>query len=221
MTMTAHKPFVKASDAQGNLIRALVSERVLDSETEDWVSAARHFWRRGEFSSSAAKPLISHLLALPRKESAPAPETPAEPAPQPQRTNRYPGACEECGTVVEAEEGILSKADSGKWEVTHLDGGCPVTEFPFPLGRYALVSEDGEVKFYRATVDGLFAQGGSDLYRVTSGAAGVVEAIAADPESASRLYGREIGSCGRCGRTLTDTASREAGIGPVCASKGW
>jgi uncharacterized protein DUF6011 len=32
-------------------------------------------------------------------------------------------------------------------------------------------------------------------------------------------YGQELGECGHCGRTLTDEASRAAGIGPVCASK--
>jgi Family of unknown function (DUF6011) len=40
-------------------------------------------------------------------------------------------------------------------------------------------------------------------------------------EQASKRYGRELGNCGRCGRTLTDDASRAAGIGPVCASKAW
>ena len=35
-------------------------------------------------------------------------------------------------------------------------------------------------------------------------------------------YGRELGVCGVCGRTLTDENSREAGIGPVCAvNMGW
>lgn len=34
---------------------------------------------------------------------------------------------------------------------------------------------------------------------------------------ASAAYGREIGACGVCGRTLTNDASRAAGIGPVCA----
>jgi hypothetical protein len=35
-------------------------------------------------------------------------------------------------------------------------------------------------------------------------------------------YGRELGECGHCGRTLTNDASRAAGIGPVCAKgKGW
>lgn len=35
-------------------------------------------------------------------------------------------------------------------------------------------------------------------------------------------YGRELGRCGVCHRTLTNEESRTAGIGPVCAQKsGW
>lgn len=37
----------------------------------------------------------------------------------------------------------------------------------------------------------------------------------------SVLYGKELGHCGRCGRELTNEASREAGIGPICAGKDW
>lgn len=49
-----------------------------------------------------------------------------------------------------------------------------------------------------------------------------VAAIAKDPKAASILYGHEIGRCGLCNRRLTNQSSREAGIGPVCASKaGW
>lgn len=50
----------------------------------------------------------------------------------------------------------------------------------------------------------------------------VLQLIAVDPEAASKRYGHEIGSCGVCGRTLTDEHSRSMGIGPVCAAKvGW
>ena len=50
----------------------------------------------------------------------------------------------------------------------------------------------------------------------------VFDAIAADPQAASVRYGREIGACGVCGRTLTDEDSRARGIGPICADKmGW
>lgn len=40
-------------------------------------------------------------------------------------------------------------------------------------------------------------------------------------EEAAALYGKEIGRCGRCNRTLTDETSRALGIGPVCRELGW
>lgn len=44
-----------------------------------------------------------------------------------------------------------------------------------------------------------------------------LETILADgPESAAVLYGRTIGRCYVCNRTLTDEESRRLGIGPVC-----
>lgn len=50
----------------------------------------------------------------------------------------------------------------------------------------------------------------------------VLRLIAADPKAAMLRYGKEIGSCGHCGRTLTNQESRDLGIGPVCAGKlGW
>lgn len=41
----------------------------------------------------------------------------------------------------------------------------------------------------------------------------------ADPLAAAVKYGRESGCCCSCGRDLTDPASIEAGIGPICAGK--
>lgn len=49
----------------------------------------------------------------------------------------------------------------------------------------------------------------------------VVE-VASDPKQAAIAYGRRTGSCSCCGRTLTNHASIELGIGPICAEKfGW
>ena len=49
-----------------------------------------------------------------------------------------------------------------------------------------------------------------------------LKAIAADPESASKAYGKLVGVCGVCGRKLEDETSVANGIGPVCAEKmGW
>ncbi len=61
---------------------------------------------------------------------------------------------------------------------------------------------------------------GEDCYR--GKIADQLAAIAADPNTASRAYGRLVGKCGVCGRKLEDKASVAAGIGPVCARKrGW
>lgn len=47
-----------------------------------------------------------------------------------------------------------------------------------------------------------------------------LRAFAANPEEALVRYGRLLGSCGICGRTLVDPVSIERGIGPICANRG-
>lgn len=44
-------------------------------------------------------------------------------------------------------------------------------------------------------------------------------AVCADPKAAAVAYGKQIGKCSVCNRDLTDAASVEAGIGPVCAAR--
>jgi hypothetical protein len=64
-------------------------------------------------------------------------------------------------------------------------------------------------------------QAGDDLYPVkpVGREETIIKAILADAKAALTLYGLELGSCGICGRTLTDEDSRRRGIGPVCAAK--
>ena len=46
--------------------------------------------------------------------------------------------------------------------------------------------------------------------------------VAASPADAAKAYGLRTGSCSCCGRTLTNGASIDLGIGPICAEKfGW
>lgn len=104
----------------------------------------------------------------------------------------------------------------------------PVSESINP-GRYA-VEVDGTLKFYKIDkpTEGRWSgrtfvsvQASDELYPIRSRSARdeILTAIAADPDGAMRRYGREIGRCGHCHRTLTDETSRAMGIGPVCAGK--
>jgi hypothetical protein len=108
--------------------------------------------------------------------------------------------------------------------------GAPTSNVP--VGRYAVTGKDGQTVFLKVDrpTEGLFrgrvfvrVQAGDELHRVSADVRNALLAkVETDgPEAASRRYGREIGSCGRCGKTLTDDASRAEGIGPICAAKAW
>lgn len=166
------------------------------------------------------------------------------PAPAPaagdHRPNRYPGTCRTCRAEVAVGAGRIEKLD-GKWATYHLPGGCPERPAPapaaapaaplpdVPAGRYAVDNAEGVLRFYvvdrpdegrwagRTFVSVLASD---ERHPVKGDAARAVLAkIAEDPRAASIRFGRELGVCGVCGRTLTDEASRAAGIGPVCAGK--
>lgn len=94
-------------------------------------------------------------------------------------------------------------------------------------GHYAIDFE-GQLRFFQVQTpeDGKWAgwtfvsEQASDDFWPVKGArkAEVLKAIAGDDEALAR-YGKELGICGVCSRTLTDPESRERGIGPTCASK--
>lgn len=57
------------------------------------------------------------------------------------------------------------------------------------------------------------------VYNGDASVAETLQAIAQDPETAARAYGRQTGSCSCCGRGLTDPVSVFGGIGPVCLGR--
>lgn len=93
-------------------------------------------------------------------------------------------------------------------------------------GRYA-VEEDGVLRFFKVKNGNrpgfvfLDIQASDEWHSVRNVVRirMVLALIAQDPKAAMIRYGQELGECGHCGRTLTDAASRAAGIGPICASK--
>jgi len=90
-----------------------------------------------------------------------------------------------------------------------------------PDGRYAIPGPDGALRFYsvKAGHSTIFVDvwASDTRYPVKNQyqKQNILKAIAADPDSGPR-FGREIGRCYVCGRTLTDELSRSLGIGPIC-----
>ena len=150
--------------------------------------------------------------------TAPTVKAPAKP--KRLRPNLYAGKCGLCGKRVYEKEGVLDKDDDDKWVVFHHEGECP-TAFPFPEGRYAVESEEGELRFYHCADDGeVYVMASDNEHRLQRPAAeAVIAKIALDPKEAAGRYGQEFGTCGLCGRGLTDEVSRAIGIGPVCLQK--
>lgn len=103
-----------------------------------------------------------------------------------------------------------------------------------PGGRYAVRNASGQFEFYKLDkpTEGRWAgytflkvQASDEFHPIKSAArmisvfGGIIDA---GVKESSTAYGHQLGSCGVCGRTLTDAESIAAGIGPKCASRmGW
>ena len=104
-------------------------------------------------------------------------------------------------------------------------------------GGYYAATVDGVTKFFRIdkpaegrwngwvfvkiqASDDLHPQGRQAPGKAYQGSSqDYLRQILANEQEAFALYGKQIGRCGICGRTLTDETSRARGIGPVCAEK--
>lgn len=91
-------------------------------------------------------------------------------------------------------------------------------------GRYAITDNDGTLKFYSVKrweknpntifVD-VWASDDRWPIKDRNHREEILTKIENDPDAGPR-FGREIGKCYVCGRTLTDELSRQLGIGPIC-----
>jgi hypothetical protein len=160
-------------------------------------------------------------------------------------TRETPGPAE--AVLIRLQQGFAKSAGSqfitAYKDLPRKAAPAPITDFGTPAGtvvrethstvapgRYALL-RDGVVKFYRVTEGKaggrwagrtfISAQASDDTFPIRNPQqrAEILAEIAKDPEAALCLYGRELGVCGDCGRTLTDETSREIGRGPVCRAK--
>ena len=108
-------------------------------------------------------------------------------------------------------------------------------------GYYAVITDSNSIRFFRITnvdkveegidkkwLNWIFVreQAGDNFFKVGSQNPALgyyrgnyqreMETIIKNPLESLKLYGKTIGKCGVCGRTLTNAVSRELGIGPEC-----
>lgn len=200
-----------ASQKSIDFLRVLLSEREGVPAAERIRNSLNESRQGNAITQMAVSSAIDRLLAIPR---AKAPAKARKPRP-----NRIAQRCEHCGRMVPEGVGELIRDESaGRWIVTHI-GECP-TAYPFPEGRYAVPNAEGKLRFYHAAEEGLFVLSSDTEQQVEpKAAAAIIAKIALDPKGSAASYGQEYGTCGICGRGLTDPTSRERGIGPVCAEK--
>ena len=81
--------------------------------------------------------------------------------------------------------------------------------------------KSGDTLVGRLTAEGavLFGKRIRDAGLASTAIQAALEALEADPVAAIRAHGLATGSCGCCGRELTDPTSIALGIGPICAAK--
>lgn len=147
------------------------------------------------------------------------------------------------GELHERVDGRLGKREASNWieklktlpakNIKGSGGHWPSIETDIPAGHYAVTGEDGTTDFYRVDkpTEGKWAgrtfvklQLSETYERLSlSGTRAVLKKIEeAGPREAAIRYGKELGKCAICNRTLTNNDSIALGIGPVCAEKvGW
>jgi len=81
--------------------------------------------------------------------------------------------------------------------------------------------KSGDTLVGRLTAEGavLFGKRIRDAGLASTAIQAALEALEADPIAAIKAHGLATGSCGCCGRELTDPTSIALGIGPICAGK--
>jgi len=114
---------------------------------------------------------------------------------------------------------VIEQLKDLPWQKKEGKGESGMPEIP--NGRYAIPKDDGTLMFYSVkkgkfvTFVDVWASDARWPIRNGAERKRILEAIKADPDAGPR-FGREIGRCYVCGRTLTDETSRRLGIGPVC-----
>ena len=214
--------YIKALLYQRKITSRKTGQSATPYEIEDMIVEA------GTLTKGDASRWIDRLKSLPYLDGRPG--TPPKPD-----IDNLEG--EEYAQAVLEEEGVTAE-EIEEGERLGALGALADLEDLVPAGRYALLRglAGAEVtwKFYRVDKPTKGRWAGRTFLKVYASdetfpikspqerASVMSQIVRMGVQESSTAYGRHIGSCGVCGRTLTDEDSRARGIGPICAGKmGW
>jgi hypothetical protein len=189
------------SDAQIKYVLGLQVERVLP---DDYKVKEDHDLRamdKGEVSG-----LIGMLKLLRRSDSVK--DQPTWTMPSGRYAIYFPGADDTPGAYSYVDRQDLAKPSYGQWQFYAVD---KPTE-----GRWKGYT------FIKRLIGGSQDGGYRKVDMTKESREAVLKAIEGDYKKAMLDFGLQSGSCGHCGRALSNKESLERGIGPICAGKmGW
>jgi hypothetical protein len=129
--------------------------------------------------------------------------------------------------VAKHEIATLFDAKASLRKVATEPGTSAVLRPAVPEGRYAVDTDEGHLGFYRVSISEtgritVFVYASDEQHPLPWKAAlGVLRKVEAyGIEAAGVRFGVESQRCYRCGKRLTQTHTRAAGIGEKCAAKG-
>lgn len=181
----------------------------------------------GDYPGRRSEPRVDRFEA-----ATPAPTKPAA------KPNRFAGSCKRCGVRVEAEAGALT-GSPGNWGVEHV-GDCPplveakarhaepgVTwaDAASEPGAYVRIADGAMIRVAVSRTSGkpyaLLSSLSEDEDDQYLGAGRHLQGLRRATEAEARAYGLQTVRCCVCGTRLENPASKAAGIGPICAGKGF
>jgi hypothetical protein len=213
---------------QQSFVRSLLQERLSVLGIDD---IDKYIEEKGinKLTAKSASEIIDKL------KSIPAPRNP-EHAHLPEGrviVNKFAKECALCNRKVDTGAGFAVQANYG-WRTYHAKGDCLYEADALETvdrGYYAIPSLTGNndldfffVHLKNGKKEVLRVLGGQAPFRVSDAETKrIVEALVSlstdELTEAQARYGRELGVCGKCGRHLTDEASRARGLGSECAKK--
>lgn len=214
------------SPKQQSFIRTLLSERVKALEITD---VDTYIKEQGIdlLTTKGASAIIDYLKTVPKERNPEHEHLPEGHV----IVNKRTGTCVLCGGEVTIGHGF-AVAVNGNWQSFHKKGECFNEAQGLLLvdcGYYAVpsISGNNDLDFFvvhikNSAKEVLRVIGGQPNTRMsfaeTKTVVGVLSSLTEDERhEAQALFGREIGRCGKCGRHLTDEASRARGLGSECA----